>query len=46
MPKYTLESRTVFPFASNSFVDPGKSIETWSCMKVKRFWSKLDSNVT
>ena len=27
MPKYTLESRTVFLFASNSFVDPEKSTE-------------------
>ena len=27
MPKYTLESRTVFLFASKSFVDPEKSIE-------------------
>ena len=25
MPKYTLESGVVFPFASNSFVDPEKS---------------------
>ena len=27
MPKYSLESRTVFPFASNSYVDPEISTE-------------------